>query len=172
MRRLIRHAISQHVFQEPRPGVATHSAAPRLIAEDADLAAWVRWRADDCWIAAYHACEAVARWPGSEEPNETGFAVANPTSLTMFDFLATQPERASRFAAGMRLYAAHSDLDLQYLVKAWSWGELPKGATVVDVGGSHGEAAIALARAYPSLSFVVQDIDAPTIRDVDAPKAG
>ncbi len=133
MRRLIRHAISQHVFQEPRPGVVTHSAASRLIAEDDDLAAWVRRRADHCRIVAYHTCEAVARWPGSEEPNETGFAVANQTSLAMFDFLATQPECASRFAAGMRLYAARPDLDVQYLVKAWSWGELPKGATVVDV---------------------------------------
>ncbi|KAI1391387.1 S-adenosyl-L-methionine-dependent methyltransferase [Hypoxylon trugodes] len=172
VRKLIRHAISQHVFQEPRPGVVTHSAASRLLAEDADLAAWARWCADDCWLAAYYTCEAMARWPGSEEPNETGFAVANQTDLPMFDFLATQPERGARFAAGMRLYAARPDLNVQYLVDAWSssWGSLPKGATVVDVGGSHGEAAIALARAYPSLNLVVQDIDAPTIRDAYARK--
>lgn len=170
VRKLIRHAISQHVFQEPHPGMVTHSAASRLLTEDANLAAWARWCADDCWLAAYHTREAMARWPGSEEPNETGFALANQTDLTMFDFLATQPERASRFAAGMRLYAARPNLDVRYLIDAWSWGDLPEGATVVDVGGSHGEAAIALARAYPSLNLVVQDIDAPTIRDADARK--
>ncbi|OTB08347.1 hypothetical protein M426DRAFT_263629 [Hypoxylon sp. CI-4A] len=170
VRKVIRHAISQHIFQEPRPGVVTHSAASRLLAEDSDLAAWVRWLSDDCWQAAYHTVEAMTRWPGSEEPNETGFAVANQTNLTMFDLLATQPERASRFAAGMRLYSARPDLDVRYLVDAWSWGDLPDKATVVDVGGSHGEAAIALARAYPSLDLVVQDIDAPTIRDADARK--
>ncbi|KAI0379464.1 S-adenosyl-L-methionine-dependent methyltransferase [Hypomontagnella monticulosa] len=170
VRKLIRHAIAQHIFQEPRPGEVTHSAASRLLAEDADVAAWTRWRADDSWMAAYYACEAMARWPGSEEPNETGFSLANKTDLGMFEFLATQPERAARFAAGMRLYAQRPDLDVRYLVDAWSWGDLPDGAMVVDVGGSHGEAAIALARAYPSLNLVVQDIDGPTIRDADARK--
>lgn len=170
VRKVIRHAIAHRIFQEPRPGVVIHSAASRLLAEDADLADWVRWCADDNWSAAYHACEAMARWPGSEEPTETGFAVANRTNLTMFDFLATQPERGARFAAGMRMYSKRPDLDVRYLVDAWSWSDLPAGATVVDVGGSHGEAAIALARAYPSLNLVVRDIDAQTIRDADARK--
>ncbi|KAI1505341.1 hypothetical protein F5X99DRAFT_405240 [Biscogniauxia marginata] len=160
VRKLVRHAITQRIFCEPQLGVVAHSAASRLLAEDADLAAWVRWCADDCWLAAYHTCEAMARWPGSEEPNETGFALANQTSRDMFGFLGAHPERAARFAAGMRLYAARPDLDVRHLVDGWAWGSLPRGATVVDVGGSHGEAALALARAFPSLSLVVQDIDA------------
>lgn len=170
VRRLVRHAITQHIFCEPRPGFVAHSASSRLLAEDADVAAWVRWRADDCWLAAYHTCEAIARWPASEEPNETGFSLANQTSLSMFDVLAADPERAARFAAGMRLYAARPDLDVHYLVDAWPWGELKDGATVIDVGGSHGEAAIALARAFPSMNLVVQDIDKPTILEADSRK--
>ncbi|KAH9905813.1 S-adenosyl-L-methionine-dependent methyltransferase [Xylariomycetidae sp. FL2044] len=172
LRRLLRHAISQRVFREPRPGVVSHTAASRLLAEDRDVADWVRWAADECWPAAYHACEAMARWPGSEEPNQTGFALANRTDLGLFEYLATQPERAARFAAGMRLYAARPDLDVRHLVAGWNWGDLPAGATVVDVGGSHGAAAIALARAYPSLGLevVVQDIDAQTIEAADARK--
>ncbi|KAI0448092.1 S-adenosyl-L-methionine-dependent methyltransferase [Xylaria telfairii] len=170
VRKLIRHAITQHIFHEPRPGVVAHSATSRLLAEDADVAAWVRWCADDCWLAAYHTCEAIARWPASEEPNETGFSLASQTSLGMFDTLAADPERAARFAAGMRLYAARPDLDVRYLVSAWPWSELPEAATVVDVGGSHGEAAIALARAFPTINLVVQDIDEPTILQADLRK--
>jgi hypothetical protein len=170
VRKLVRHATTQHIFCEPRPGVVAHSSVSRLLAEDADIAAWVRWCADDCWLAAYHTCEAIARWPGSEEPNETGFSLANQTSLSMFDFLAANPERAARFAAGMRLYAVRPELNVRHLVDAWPWGELHDGATVIDVGGSHGEAAIALARAFPSLKLVVQDIDGPTILDADARK--
>ncbi|KAI3319696.1 S-adenosyl-L-methionine-dependent methyltransferase [Xylariaceae sp. AK1471] len=88
----------------------------------------------------------------------------------MFDILATNPERAARFAAGMRLYAGRPDLDVRHLVDAWPWNELPNGATVIDVGGSHGEAAIALARAFPSLNLVVQDIDERTILEADTRK--
>ncbi|KAI0970197.1 S-adenosyl-L-methionine-dependent methyltransferase [Xylaria arbuscula] len=146
VRRLVRHAIIQHVFREPRPGFIAHSASSRLLAEDADVAAW--------------SDGAIARWPASEEPNETGFSLANQTSLGMFDVLAADPERAARFAAGMRLYAARPDLD----------GGLKDGATVIDVGGSHGEAAIALARAFPSMNLVVQDIDKATILEADSRK--
>ncbi|KAI0114031.1 S-adenosyl-L-methionine-dependent methyltransferase [Nemania sp. FL0031] len=170
VRKVIRHAITQHIFREPRPGVVAHSASSRLLAEDADVAAWVRWRTDDCWLAAYHTCEAISRWPGSGEPNETGFSLASQASLGMFDVLKADPERATRFAAGMRLYAARPDLDVHYLVDAWPWGELQDGATVIDVGGSHGEAAIALARAFPSLKLVVQDIDEPTVLEADSRK--
>ncbi|KAI1303808.1 hypothetical protein F5Y03DRAFT_359153 [Xylaria venustula] len=49
-------------------------------------------------------------------------------------------------------------------------GGLKDGATVIDVGGSHGEAAIVLARAFPSTNLVVQDIDKPTILEADSRK--
>lgn len=92
--------------------------------------------------------------------------------LVMFDVLKADADRAARFAAGMRLYAARPDLHVHCLVDAWpwGWGELQDGATVVDVGSSHGEAAIALAHASPSLDFVVQDIDEPTILEADLRK--
>lgn len=41
---------------------------------------------------------------------------------------------------------------------------------VVDVGGSHGLIAIELARAYPRLKLVVQDLDAAIIKDADSKK--
>lgn len=75
--------------------------------------------------------------------------------------MAANPERAARFAAGMRLYASRSDLDVRCLVKAWPWGKPHEGAAVVNVSGSHGEAAIALARASPLFTFVFRDINEP-----------
>lgn len=44
------------------------------------------------------------------------------------------------------------------------------GVLVVDLGGSHGLIAIELARTYPSLQFVVQDLDDAIIKDADAKK--
>lgn len=44
------------------------------------------------------------------------------------------------------------------------------GAIVVDLGGSHGIIAIELARAYPNLQLVVQDLDEDIIKDANAKK--
>lgn len=69
--KLVRHAITQKIFCEPRPGVIAHSACSRLIAEDEAIHSYLRFKTDDLWHAAFHLCDAVAKWPGSEEPNQT-----------------------------------------------------------------------------------------------------
>lgn len=71
IRKLVRHAITQKIFCEPRPGVIAHSACSRLIAEDEPMHSYLRFKTEDLWPAALHLCDAVAKWPGSEEPNQT-----------------------------------------------------------------------------------------------------
>jgi len=34
LRRLLRHAVTNQIFQEPRPGIVKHTAASKLLAED------------------------------------------------------------------------------------------------------------------------------------------
>lgn len=48
-------------------------------------------------------------------------------------------------------------LGMEPLVGAYNWDALGE-ATVVDVGGSHGELAKRLLLKYPKLSFVIQDL--------------
>ena len=75
----------------------------------------------------------------------------------MFDFFEDDPERMSRFKDGMSFLQTFPGLEPSYAVKAYDWASLGK-ATVVDVGGSHGLVCIALAKEYPDLQFVVQDL--------------
>lgn len=56
----------------------------------------------------------------------------------------------------MRLFSRRPGIEAHHVVKGYSWGDLPLGATVVDVGGSHGVVACAIAREFPSLNFFVQ----------------
>ncbi|KAK4215756.1 S-adenosyl-L-methionine-dependent methyltransferase [Rhypophila decipiens] len=184
IRKIIRHAVAQRVFTEPYPGVVSHSAASALLATDPDLAGWIHWLVSDCWPAAYRALDAMARWPDSEEPHHTGFALAhyhdgnftNPdNNISLFDFLPRDPARASRFAAGMRLYAKRPGVQVRYSVEGWldGWKWLltsssssgKERAKVVDIGGSHGQFAQLLAQTCPNLiqQIIVQDIDAATI---------
>lgn len=71
MRQIIRHAIVKGIFSEPRAGVVAHNAVSRLLAEDQVIHDWVGASTDDLWQGAAQTCNALAKWPGSQEPNET-----------------------------------------------------------------------------------------------------
>ncbi|KAI1171445.1 O-methyltransferase-domain-containing protein [Nemania sp. FL0916] len=50
-----------------------------------------------------------------------------------------------------------AESELSHVVHGFPWGDLPTG-TIVDVGGSHGHASFAIARQFPLVSSVVQDL--------------
>ncbi|KAI0020758.1 S-adenosyl-L-methionine-dependent methyltransferase [Xylariomycetidae sp. FL0641] len=158
-KQLIRRAEMQGIFAERQPGVVSHTAPSRLLAEDPILHDWVGANADDLWPVASQTCNAMQKYPRSEEPAHTGFGLANNTSKSMYDFFSDHPERARRFANAMRASGRREDLDVEYVVDGFPWSEVGQG-TVVDIGGSEGMASIAIARKYPGLSFVVQDLEA------------
>ncbi|KAI1874559.1 hypothetical protein JX265_004767 [Neoarthrinium moseri] len=164
LRKFLRYAMAQRIFTEPRPGVVAHTAASRLLVEDQGLYNWLRFSTDDLWHAACRTGDALAQFPGSEEPNETGFALSNETSKDMFHFLSEHPQRAERFAAAMRFFTQRPGLEPVHVVENYAWEAIREGGTIVDVGGSHGIISIELARQFPSLNFVVQDLDEPVVR--------
>ncbi|KAK7751322.1 hypothetical protein SLS62_006728 [Diatrype stigma] len=158
VRRIIRHAIVRKIFHEPRPGVISHNAVSRLLAEDQGIHDWVAASCDDLWQAAAQTCNAMAKFPGSEEPNETGFAVANQTDKSIYEIFAQNPDRAFRFGNAMRAFTEGTGYELSHIVDNFPWGDVGEG-TMVDVGGSQGFACFAIARKHPSMSFVVQDVE-------------
>ncbi|KAF2787637.1 S-adenosyl-L-methionine-dependent methyltransferase, partial [Melanomma pulvis-pyrius CBS 109.77] len=64
---------------------------------------------------------------------------------------------ADDFAGYMRSQGQSEGGRLAHLVDGFDWGALG-AATVVDVGGSTGQASIALSMAFPRLQFTVQDL--------------
>lgn len=42
----------------------------------------------------------------------------------------------------------------------YTWGQLPEGSLIVDVGGGLGSQSLVLAKHHPQLRFVVQDREA------------
>jgi hypothetical protein len=68
---ILRLGIAYHIFKEPRPGVITHSAASRQIAENPRVASWVGANVDDMWPSAEKVVDALVKWPLAAEPNQT-----------------------------------------------------------------------------------------------------
>ncbi|KAI0835695.1 putative O-methyltransferase [Hypoxylon sp. FL0890] len=155
--RILRFGIACRVFREPRLGVVAHSAATRQIAEDPAMADWVSSNVNDMWPSAEKVIDALAKWPLAEEPNQTGFSLANATDDSFYIELSKNPERARRFGGAMSFFTTGPGYSLAHLTDNYHWDSLGSG-TVVDVGGSHGDIAFAIARKYPKLHLIVQEL--------------
>ncbi|QKX58069.1 uncharacterized protein TRUGW13939_05190 [Talaromyces rugulosus] len=154
VKRIVRYtAVYHRVFHEPKKGFVAHTAASKLLAENPAASHLMGLTFDECWPAHNRAVDAIAQ--GSEEPNVSGYALANNTSLNTFQFFSENPTRAERFAAAM---ATTSTASLEALSTHFAWSELSPNSTVVDLGGSRGHVSIYLAQKFAHLRFVVQDL--------------
>ncbi|PYI05539.1 O-methyltransferase [Aspergillus sclerotiicarbonarius CBS 121057] len=153
--RFVRVAISRHVFHEPVKGVIAHTAASKLLLNNPMVEAWLQNIAQEFWPAFTRTVEATEKWPGSEEPNETGYALAHGTSSHPFDEIRKDPHRHQQFITAMRFSHLHPAYHLSHLLNNYNFD---RTTTIVDVGGSNGEVSIEIASRYPHIRCIVQDL--------------
>ncbi|EEA24943.1 O-methyltransferase, putative [Talaromyces marneffei ATCC 18224] len=158
VRRIMRLAMTNRIFKEVRKGVVVHTATSKALAEDEKFCDYVGMRCEEMCPAELNTIPAMLKWPDSEDPSQTGFSLANNTTDTMYQIMGKDPARAQRFSNAMAFRLTGPALKLDFLVEHGPWGALPTGGTVVDIGGSHGKAMVAIAEKFPSLRFIVQDL--------------
>ncbi|KUI68466.1 6-hydroxytryprostatin B O-methyltransferase [Cytospora mali] len=156
-RRLLRHAMTLHIFREPEPGFVGHTQTSRLL-RDPENNAFLDWQPEVGWPSSLKLVDALQKWPGSEEPDETAFSLANPNGGSIYNIFSQDPERALKFARGMKVFGDLPEFNISNTVQGYDWAALGQ-AQVVDVGGSQGKLAIALAGNFPGLNLVVQDME-------------
>ena len=71
LRRILRHCMSRHIFKEPQTGFVAHTAASRTLAKNEGIRDRIWLGCEQIWPAAAHLGDAIEKWRGSEEPNET-----------------------------------------------------------------------------------------------------
>jgi hypothetical protein len=76
----------------------------------------------------------------------------------VYIYLGKHPDKAKNFAASMSINLSGDGYNHKYLIECGPWSSIAKNALVVDVGGSDGNLMVALARAFPFLRCVVQDL--------------
>ena len=86
-----------------------------------------------------------------------GFSLANGTDQPFYAVLAQSPDRARRFGGAMSFFTTGEGFASRHLTDGYPWETIGAG-TVVDIGGSHGDAAFALARKYPDMRLIVQEV--------------
>ena len=166
-RRILRGAIAHHVFCEPRKGVVAHNALSKLLLTIPYLMPHLGMTCDEMWASGPRTVDALQIWPLSEEPNHTGFALANGTGAGFFEVLSQEPERAKRFAESMKLLQSSPAYNINHLLDHLDW---PTDCSnlVVDLAGSLGVISIELLRKFLNTRCIVQDMSS-TIRKAQAP---
>ncbi|KAI1140753.1 S-adenosyl-L-methionine-dependent methyltransferase [Hypoxylon sp. FL0543] len=159
--RLLRYAMTNHLFQEPKPGVIAHTAASRLLVEDQALQAWVGFNTEDVYPGSAHVIDALKEYPDATSLNHTGFNFAFNTvdKEPMFVTLSKDPKRAQRMAQAMSSLTSGEGYELSYLTEGCDLMDVDaRGGTLVDIGGSHGFVCVHLAKQYSNIKFIVQDL--------------
>ncbi|KAI8951866.1 S-adenosyl-L-methionine-dependent methyltransferase [Xylaria longipes] len=98
--------------------------------------------------------ENIARQACLTEPS----SLANNTSDSIYDVLASDRRRVQRFANFIKISAPSYDYDAVHVIDSYDWGSLGM-ATAADVGGSQGHVEIQLAKHFGNLRIVVQDVE-------------
>ncbi|KAI1407313.1 S-adenosyl-L-methionine-dependent methyltransferase [Hypoxylon sp. FL1857] len=154
--RILRHAMTMRVFHEPESGFVAHTAASKALYQSANNV-WLSVITKEMWPAATKVVEALAKWPDSQEANQTGYSLSKNSEETIYAITAKDADTAARWARGMAVMAQRPQLQLSHVTNNYDWASLGE-AQVVDVGGAHGHVAMALAREFTNLSVVVQDM--------------
>lgn len=176
--RVLRAAMTNHIFCEPEPNLIAHTAASRLLATDAELAAWVGFNGEDILPSAAHVLPQLRAHPEATSLSRAGFQAAFGTDEPMFAAFGRDAGRARRMGRAMASLTGGEGYEVDHFVGACDLSEADaRGATFVDVGGSHGFVCVDLARRWTGLRFVVQDLpktveSAPSPVDDDEQVAG
>ena len=159
--RILRHAMTNQIFCEPSSGVIAHTAASRLLAQDAALQDWVGFNTEDIYPASAKVLESLKAFPDAQSLTTTGFNFAFDTveKEPMFVTFGKDPPRAKRMGGAMASLTGGEGYELHHFVDTYDFSDVDKkGGTLVDIGGSHGFVSVELAKKWKNMKFVVQDL--------------
>ena len=155
LRRILRYAMLNNIFYETSPEEVAHTPFSSVLITNSSARTLVEYNTDESFPASVKVVEAYDKWGADEEPNHNAWCLANGTDLPIYEHLA-QPgleERADRFARLMSAINSTPGHDLKYTLQGYNWKSV-KG-TIVDIGGSIGQTAVALAKEYPDLPEII-----------------
>lgn len=160
LERILKHAISFGLFCQPAPGRVAHNGASAELVKDSDLEAWVYLCACVAYPAGAAIPKAFDKYGTSSEMNEAAYGVSIGRKVAQFERFREPDGRRDfeLFAKAMKGVAKGGAYDSRHVVESdFPWQKLGK-AFIVDVGGGPGHVSIALAQAFPQLTFEVQDL--------------
>ena len=155
VRRILRQAMTQHIFKEPRKAVMAHTAVSKLLAEDPLAQDHVAFCCREEWAASPHVVDTMIKWPGPQEPEHSVWTLGNGRTGGIATEIIKEPERASRVPGAMNMVESSEGSSIGHFINAFDWTGAKKFA---DVGGASGSVCVAAINSVPVVLCVVQDV--------------
>ena len=156
--RSMRHAMTNNIFRESKPGHVVHTSLSRLLAEDVALQDWVGFNSEDIFPAAANVLKAMKEHPEATSLTQTGFNFAFDTvdKEPMFVTFGKDPKRAKRMGGAMASLTGGEGYEVAHFVDNYDLSDVDKcSGTFVDIGGSHGFVSVALAKKWKNINLIV-----------------
>lgn len=156
LQRILRYAMTNFIFSEPRPGIVRHTSVSQKLAQDGCFKDFIANVCEVRFPASASAVDALELYGLSQKPCQSGFSLSRGTDRGLYDELAHFPAEARRWNGAMSALVQQLDLD-------WIFASFLRSTThvqyplIVDVGGGRGDVSLALAERWPEPAFVVQD---------------
>ncbi|EJT99249.1 S-adenosyl-L-methionine-dependent methyltransferase [Dacryopinax primogenitus] len=148
-KREMRMLASHHFFREVSEGrFANNRVSMSLISPYAAPYA-IRYVADWGLTVAHRVVDSLR-----VEQSKTAAQLAFGFDTDQFAFLEKNPKWLDVFTSAM---TGCYEIAAVGIVTDYPWKDLPKGTTVVDIGGGEGGLVMSIAKAHPHLQFVDQD---------------
>lgn len=157
LRQVLRAGMPYHMFYEPRQGHVAHTATTKVMERQPLIKDWTGLSTNILFPGAAGLTQALQTAPEANDPAKTGFMLAKGDGESnMYMYLEKHPEEAQRFAGVMGAFQQDEAYGPRHLLD--SWPKDAHGGKLVDLGGSTGTIAFALAEEFPNLEIVVQDL--------------
>ncbi|KAL0952687.1 hypothetical protein HGRIS_006926 [Hohenbuehelia grisea] len=169
--RLLRYLATRHFFREVQPNVYANNKISSIILKLKSLAeiqkdpvskydgspgaAMAGHFTEEAFMGSQH----IAQFMKDPGQYQSPFNMAIQDTTNIFAWFE-KPEnvwRGRRFVAAMK--GGGERFPPEIFSSAIDWKALKSGSSVVDVGGNVGSVTLPLAKAFPHLHFVVQDLD-------------
>ncbi|KAK6067448.1 O-methyltransferase [Seiridium cupressi] len=164
IKRILRAAISIHIFQEERSDFVKHNANSAILKTALGHDA-LGFFTEEYTSAALKLPESLRRFPASDNVGESAAAIANGDGgdQDIFALISHDPERVARLANAHSFVATVPETSLAHFVEHVPWstkrGSIKCPQVVVDIGGSHGSLCKGLLREYPGIEkAIVEDL--------------
>lgn len=134
IRRVLKLAILNGLFKEPRPGFVSHTGMSALMSQqDVGVSAVVGHVIDDIYPASCKLADTMEKYPiPKNRLIETPFAMAFETGEPFFDYMEKHPARIQRFHEAMRAINSAGPYSGEALAQGYDWSPWSSG-TFVDV---------------------------------------
>ncbi|KAK4177269.1 S-adenosyl-L-methionine-dependent methyltransferase [Triangularia setosa] len=161
--RLLRMVATNYYFVETNPGYFSHTAWSKTLAPDEKMRQCIWFRHAELLPAMGKLVAAVERYPESDDPKKTAFALAFGGE-TFFDYKEKNPDDMIRFGQFVDAFASGYVVDSpENIARGYPWGDIGSrsgdGGLVVDIGGGIGYVSVAVGKEHGQLRFLVQDFE-------------